>query len=644
MHTQAQLIAERLLIPENSQAILWDMDGVLIDSLGLSLIVCNQILSQHFGDHVKLNDAFIRSIFAYDIPEFWRLILAHVTKIYGISDALNLQQALQTAYATARADSVFKLNLGILDILQDAKSKQLRMAVVSNNPTKDVKDALNKAGILGFFDIVIGNDIEKFNKKPAPDTYIFATKTLGLEAKHCVVIEDSLLGVEAGHKAGCYTIGVASGGANFDALAHCQWTDQTYTAFTAKYLTMQFGDVRKKKIITPHDFVSHMVEHIAWRLCVEMQLNWTNDDWFELGQVVGRKIRQFDTQQNSAAALGMIDDGSAEVAIDLTDHKSGLTLNGIDLLDLEWFLSLRCEQLQSGMPLLELMQGLSQGLEASLQVKICSVHDAHHTWESVFRSIGIALNRIFTPKHPIALPCDYSVEESSRASELQVLAKSLHYSKVFRGTAESHVVVSVDFSKQLENRFIFNVAPNIDVSELPCLLELLVEQAGFTLQVEYNATVLNSSHVVLEDTALVLGRALLEILMLRMIHWGVNGAGSSIQSVDDIYSQPIHVGISVEGRKFWLFVPFKDSSDTLRKNFLMGQNVYTHLRSEDLDDFLDGLAGGLTCSIIVHVHELIEADKGWRLIFANLGKSLKEAFALNPYRKGVPPGVKATLA
>jgi imidazoleglycerol phosphate dehydratase HisB len=237
-----------------------------------------------------------------------------------------------------------------------------------------------------------------------------------------------------------------------------------------------------------------------------------------------------------------------------------------------------------------------------------------------------------------------SIEDGNSTRELRVLSKSPNCSKVFRGTAESHVMVAVDFSKQIKNSFIFNVAPNIDVSNLSRLLVILAEQAGFNIQVEYDSTVLNSSHVVLEDTALVLGRALLEILMLRMSQWGVNGAGSSIQSVDDICSQPIHVGISIEGRKFWLFVPFKDSSEKLKKTFLVGQNIYSNLRSEDLDDFLDGIAGGLACSIIVHVHEIIEADEGWRLIFAGIGKSLKEAFEVNPYRKGVPPGVKATLA
>ncbi len=68
------------------------------------------------------------------------------------------------------------------------------------------------------------------------------------------------------------------------------------------------------------------------------------------------------------------------------------------------------------------------------------------------------------------------------------------------------------------------------------------------------------------------------------------------------------------------------------------------LLSEDLDDFLDGLAGGLDCSIIIHLKELKDANEGWQLLFKNLGKAMKQVFDLNPYRKGVPPGVKATLS
>ncbi|MCI5151477.1 MAG: hypothetical protein D3916_19235, partial [Candidatus Electrothrix sp. MAN1_4] len=164
-----------------------------------------------------------------------------------------------------------------------------------------------------------------------------------------------------------------------------------------------------------------------------------------------------------------------------------------------------------------------------------------------------------------------------------------------------------------------------------------------TLTIEYDAAVLNSSHVVMEDTALVLGRALKEILLLRMNQHGVQGAGNSIRTTEDITTQPISVGVSVEGRKFWRFVPFQQSYDTLKKTFLIGQTVGNGLFSEDLDDFIDGLSGGLDCSIIVHIKKDIDPSSGWKIIFSSLGQALNEVFQANPYRKGVPPGVKATM-
>ena len=637
------LIAERLWIPVDTQAILWDMDGVLIDSLSLDLTVCNQFLQQHFGNHVTVSKALIRSLFAYDAVKFWELILKFVEENYKIPNTLNVLDTIVNDFNLARHDCVFELNPGISDILKAARVQSLKMAVVSNNPTVDIKQILSRSGIIGFFDRLVGNDIQKVAKKPAPDTYLLAAQLLEVIPENCVVVEDSLIGIEAGYNAKCYTIGVATGGTEFEVLEQAQQARQVYSAFEIDPLSLQFGDVRKKQIITPNEFVSHAIEHIAWRLGVEIDLKWHNNDWWALGKSLGTQIRAFPIQNKAGVALGMIDDGSAEVSIDITDAPE-LRLEAIDNLDLEWFLSLRCEQIPSGKPLVELAQGLAQGLGARLFIKVCSVEDPHHTWEGVFRSIGIALNQMFTPKHPAALPYDFQVEESVSEGEISVLAKSLHYAKVCRGTAESYVAVSVDFSKQKPNAFTFKVAPTIEVNELHNLLEILAAEADFTLQVDFNATVLSSSHVVLEDTALVLGRALLEILTLRMVQWGVNGAGSSLGSVQDIEAQAIRVGISVEGRKFWKFVPFKVSVDEFRKAFIIGHTVYNSLRSEDFDDFLDGLSGGLACSIIVHVEDMINPNEGWQLLFKNLGKALKGVFALNPYRKGVPPGVKATLS
>ena len=67
------------------------------------------------------------------------------------------------------------------------------------------------------------------------------------------------------------------------------------------------------------------------------------------------------------------------------------------------------------------------------------------------------------------------------------------------------------------------------------------------------------------------------------------------------------------------------------------------LFSEDLDDFLDGLSGGPGCSLIIHIADLPPAGEAWPMIFKHLGIALREVFDINPYRRGVTPGVKASL-
>lgn len=635
-------IADRLTIPANTQAVLWDMDGVLLDSLQLDFILCNQLLADYFGEHVALSRTLIRSLFAYDPLTFWQFILSSMTEAFQLTNTEKFLPEIVERYEQARRDCTFALNVGVAEILTAMSKIPLKMAVVSNNTTADIRKILTRSNIVQFFDQFIGHDIQQIAKKPAPDPYLLATQLLAVDPKRCVVIEDSLLGLESGYQAHCYTIAVATGGADFKSFADSILARQIYQAFEKQHCELKFGQVRQKNIQTPNEFVSHMLEHIMWRLGVEIDLRWYSDDWWSLGYFVGQKIKTFAVQEFTGVALGMIDDGSAEVIIKIADLPA-LTVETISNVDKDWFLALRCEQLRSGQPLIALMQGLTEGLLANITVKICSVEDPHHSWEGVFRALGIALNQIFTPRFPVAFPFDLKVEKVDTPGDLRVLARALHYSQVFRGTAESHVVVAVDFSKQQRNQFIFTVDSSINVTQLPTLLALLAVELDCTLQVEFNATALSSSHVVLEDTALVLGRALLEILKLRMEHWGVNGAGSSVRTEAD-FAEPIRVGVSVEGRKFWKFVPFDFSMDELRKQFIIGQMVCDTLRSEDLDDFLDGLAGGLAASIIVHIATPLEANLGWQKIFKQLGKALQMVFMLNPYRKGVPPGVKATLA
>ena len=343
----------------------------------------------------------------------------------------------------------------------------------------------------------------------------------------------------------------------------------------------------------------------------------------------------------------MIDDGSAEVLIEL-DKNDILNINAAANIDLEWFLSLRCEQLSCGRDLVDLLTGLAQGLSAQISVKVCSFEDQHHTWEGVFRAVGTALSKMFTPDVPLD---EFSslIETDIDCGDIIIPSRSSYLAKIQRQTAESELSVLVDFKKKQPIVFQYKGAPighyhgTTALAGLRELLQLVAEKAGFSLAAVFTSKVLNSSHVLLEDTGMVIGKALREILVKRMMELGINGAGSSLQDPLDFGNQKISVGVSVEGRKILRFVPLDIPHADIRQHLIIGHTIRGGLYSEDLDDFLDGLTWGLGCSLVIHIKELSPAEDAWPMIFKYLGVALGEVFEINPYRKGVPPGVKANL-
>ncbi len=413
-------------------------------------------------------------------------------------------------------------------------------------------------------------------------------------------------------------------------------------------LQMAFGDVQAKRLQTPNDFVSHMVEHIAWRMGCAIDLRWADENWSLLGRALGTRIRSFTARKTAAAALGMIDDGSAEVLVRL-DAGPRLELRSAAPVDRQWFLASRCEQLPSGQPLVELLQGLSSGMGAEIHILVCTFEDPHHTWEGIFRGVGTALSRLFTP--PVR-PAEISsiVESGTPGDAVTIVARSAHRCEITRRTAESELSATIDFRDDRPFSFLLEEppgkrsVPSGALAGLQDLLRLLADRGSFSLQAAFRCRRLVSSHVLLEDTGTVVGRALHEVLVQRMKAVGVNGAGSSLRRPEDLETQDIRVGVSVEGRKFWRFVPLDSDSETLKRRLVIGHTVFGGLYSEDLDDFLDGLSWGLGCSLVVHIRRLPPPEQAWTMIFERLGEALRAVFEVNPYRRGLPPGVKANLS
>jgi beta-phosphoglucomutase family hydrolase len=103
---------------------------------------------------------------------------------------------------------------GSVEYLRTAQTAGLRRAVVS--ASANCKDVLEAAGIAGYIEVRVDGVTAREQHlpgKPAPDTFLYAAKLLGLTAEQCAVFEDAQAGVAAG-KAGGFgiVVGVDRGG------------------------------------------------------------------------------------------------------------------------------------------------------------------------------------------------------------------------------------------------------------------------------------------------------------------------------------------------------------------------------------------------------------------------------------------------
>lgn len=673
------LLADRLAVPDTVEALLFDMDGVLIDTLSMDYELVDRLVSDRFQRPGAVARSVVREHFAFDLPEFWR----RITSDAGLEASDDDLAAFVAEHERCRRETVAAVHEGVVEILGDARSRGLRIAFVSNNPEADVRAMLTACALLGEGDLVVGNDRPGLAKKPAPDVYLAAAELVGVEPARCAAVEDTLVGLEAAGTAGCHVIAVATGGNRFEELAASPYPARRYTSFAASVVALGRNGVAEKSLVTPNDFVSHMIEHIAWRIGCSITLRWTNDDWQALGAEVGREIRKLPRLRSATAALGMIDDGSAEVA--LRDSDAGtVRLLASRQVDLSWFLASRCEQLADGAPLVSMLEGLAAAAGLDVEVTLASFEDPHHTWEGVFRAIGIALDGMVNAPptdqlgDPAVDPAGARATDQAGArvtdqaavrvaepagdaggtadaapsrdvpvvaveSGWQTVHSSSTGAKLVRTTAESVVTVEVDL-RGSGSRCAIEVGPTVNVDGFENLLAELAAGAGFALDVTFEATRLSSSHVVTEDIGMVLGRALKHIAVHRITELGMQGAGSNIADPEELARRPIRVGVSMEGRKFCKYVPFSQDYAEFRRAFLIGHTLPGGVYSEDLDDFVDGLAGGLSASVMVHFGEAVDPLAGWPLVFRGLGQATAGMLRVNPHRRGLTPGVKATLA
>ncbi len=185
-----------------AKTILFDMDGVLIDS-EVAMATSSIDALKKFGisptreDFIPFTgtgeDAFIRG----------------VAEKYGVSYDPSIKLDAYDIYATTRRDLI-EVFPGIHDMIVALKERGYKVAVASAADLVKVKINLSCIGfaVEDFDTVVTGSDVK--NKKPDPEIYLKAAAAVGVAPEDCIVVEDAVFGIQAGLAAGAKVIGVTS--------------------------------------------------------------------------------------------------------------------------------------------------------------------------------------------------------------------------------------------------------------------------------------------------------------------------------------------------------------------------------------------------------------------------------------------------
>jgi beta-phosphoglucomutase len=177
------------------KAILFDMDGVLIDATEWHYEALNRALVDCGYKPIKRDD---------HLKKYNGLPTKQKLKIMGIDDPKIIE--LKKKYTSEIIKENCKIDHTKIEMLYEL-SKKYKIACCSNAILESVVDMLERSGIYKYFDLVQGND-NLTNPKPDPEIYLKAFEKLDVKPEECLIVEDAPHGIEAAKASGAVVIAV----------------------------------------------------------------------------------------------------------------------------------------------------------------------------------------------------------------------------------------------------------------------------------------------------------------------------------------------------------------------------------------------------------------------------------------------------
>lgn len=174
---------------------IFDMDGLLFDTEKIYRDVWNH-LPEEFG---MTNDPTLGEAVCGTSGEHLRKIVQ--SRFPEIDADAFVRRGLERVEQTVMERQPEE-KPGVHEILDDLKSRGLRLAVASGSPEAVIQLNLERAGLTGYFDAVVSG-FSVPHGKPAPDIFLESARRIGSRPEDCYVFEDGANGIRAAASAGC---------------------------------------------------------------------------------------------------------------------------------------------------------------------------------------------------------------------------------------------------------------------------------------------------------------------------------------------------------------------------------------------------------------------------------------------------------
>ncbi len=185
------------MIVDKSIAVLFDMDGVIVDTEPQYDILWKSIGNKYLPEM----EGFEKMIKGTILPNIFAKYFSHLPD----EELRKIEMRVEE----------YELNMdffeipGALDFVRSLKQRGIKTGLVTSSGEEKVKKVWAVLGFDGLFDTLVAAERIK-EGKPNPMCYLLAAQDLGVNPADCYVFEDSFAGIQAGKSAGMKVIGLAT--------------------------------------------------------------------------------------------------------------------------------------------------------------------------------------------------------------------------------------------------------------------------------------------------------------------------------------------------------------------------------------------------------------------------------------------------